>query len=417
MENNVAGLTWKALPPNGRGERLRESLSAGACAVVLLWVNVYICREMFFSPTTQMNSMQGSWIALAKEASNSWFHATWWPFWDLGVPFEYTYAPLVPALTAAWSSIARVSHNIAFHAVMGLCYCLAPLTLFGMTWRLTRTVWYSFTAALVYSLVAITQIMVPDTDFGFAKMWDARRMFLVAAWDETPHLAAIALLPLTILFLARSIQTGRSVYYAAAALSIGAQALASTFGPVMTVMAAICLLLSIRREHLARNTVTVGAVGIWGWSVAGPYLSPSLIHAIREAAGTGSEAERWTTESYTALAVLFVGWTMLWALLSRWKADPELRFFIQFGYLTMMMPMMDVVFHRHLLPQPRRYWMEMEMAMSVAVVFGLRRWFERTPRWVQRAIVVFLLTLAVKQTINYRKDYDVSGRLRTSPRP
>ncbi len=404
MEYTATGITENTVQANARGPRVRDNLSACACALVLLWINFYICREMFFTPTTQMNSMQGSWIGLAKGASSSWFHATWWPFWDLGGPFEYTYAPLVPALAAAWSAVGRVSHNIAFHGVMGLLYCVAPLTLFVMAWRLTRAVWTSFIAALVYSLVAITQIIVPDSEFGLTKIWDARRLFLVSAWDETPHFAAVTLLPLTILFLARSIQTRRRIYYAAAALSIGAQALASAFGPVMIVMAAVCLLLSFRRQQWAGNAVLIAALGVWGWAVAGPYLSPSLINAIRKASATATEAERWTLQSWTALAVLVLGWTILWGLLRRWKPDPVLQFFVQFGYVTTMMPMMDVVLHRHLLPQPGRYWMEMELAMSVAVVFSLRHWFDRSPRRVQRAAIFLLLTLAVEQTVHYRKD-------------
>jgi hypothetical protein len=79
---------------------------------------------------------------------------------------------------------------------------------------------------------------VPDAEFGLTKLWDARRLFLLTAWDETPHLAAVTLLPLVILFLARSIETRRKGYYAATALSMAATALASAFGPVITIMAA-----------------------------------------------------------------------------------------------------------------------------------------------------------------------------------
>ena len=66
-------------------------------------MNVYICRELFFNQTAKMNSMHGFWMAIARLAEGSWFRATWWPFWDCGIPFEFTYAPLVPGLTAAWS--------------------------------------------------------------------------------------------------------------------------------------------------------------------------------------------------------------------------------------------------------------------------------------------------------------------------
>src|SRR5882757_1667278 len=84
------------VPPSGHLEMLR----AASYLLTLLWINVYICREMFFASTTYMGSMHGFWTALATRAGGSWFHATWWPFWDNGIPFESTYPPLVPALAA-----------------------------------------------------------------------------------------------------------------------------------------------------------------------------------------------------------------------------------------------------------------------------------------------------------------------------
>jgi len=38
---------------------LRELCCAGLYALVLIWVNAYICREMFFNEAAHMNSMQG----------------------------------------------------------------------------------------------------------------------------------------------------------------------------------------------------------------------------------------------------------------------------------------------------------------------------------------------------------------------
>ena len=79
-----------------------------------------------------MNSMHGFWIALAKLGGDSWFHPSWWPYWDAGIPFEFTYAPLIPGLTALWSWWGGISHALAFQRLTGIVYCLAPVTLFVM---------------------------------------------------------------------------------------------------------------------------------------------------------------------------------------------------------------------------------------------------------------------------------------------
>jgi hypothetical protein len=345
--------------------------------------------------------MQGSWIALAKWASGGWFHATWWPYWDGGNPFEFTYAPLVPALTAAWSAVTGAPLGLALRCVMGLMYCLGPLLLFLVAWRLTRTVLYSFIAALVYSLTAITQILVPDGDFGLTKIWDARRLLLMIAWDETPHLAAVTLLPLVILFLARSLETRRKVYYAAAVLSMAAMALASAFGPVAIAMAAVCLLAVFGREQLPGNAVLTATLGAWAWAIAAPFLSPSLILAIRQASARGTDAERWTGGSITALALTLLGWTVLWRVVRRWRGERWLQFFTMFGYLASAIVIIDAVLHRHFLPQPRRYWVEMELAMSLVIVFLARKWIAQVPGPVQRAVLFLLLALACEQTVFY----------------
>src|SRR5437588_9304390 len=145
----------------------REHFQAAAFAATLLWINGYICRDFFSAPTAYMNSMHGFWISLAKLGAGSWLRPTWCPYWDCGIPFEYTYAPLVPGMAAAWAALRGIPHSLALECITGFFYCLAPLTLFLMAWRFTRAPGYSFCAALFYSLTSPTQILSPDGDFAF----------------------------------------------------------------------------------------------------------------------------------------------------------------------------------------------------------------------------------------------------------
>jgi hypothetical protein len=397
-------------PPN-RGLLRREWAAACISAAVLLWINLYICRDLFFGPRLHMNSMQGSWAALAKWGGSSWFGANWWPFWDVGVPFEYTYAPLLPGLAALWSAVARVPHVFAFSGILGMLYCLAPLNLFFMAWRLTRSVMYSFLGALIYSLAAITQILVPDQEFGLTKIADARRLLLLVAWDEGPHFAAVTLLPLVIFCLARAMETRRKGWYAAAAISMAGAALASAFGPVITLLASGCLVAALGGKEWQRNAGVVMACGAWAWAIAAPFLTPSLILAIRGAAAASSEDERWSAGSITALAIAATGWAVLWGFIRRIDHDRWLRFFALFGYLTWIIPFLGAVIHRHFLPMPDRYWMEGEMAASVAAAFLARRWLSRAPARVRYALMGVVMALAIEQTMHYRR----AEKLMTKP--
>jgi hypothetical protein len=383
----------------------REWVRAAIYAIVVVWLNAYICRELFYMPAAHMNSMQGFWIALAERAGGSWFHPTWWPYWDNGIPFEFTYAPLVPALTAIVAAIRGVSHLLAFQTVSGIVYCLVPLTLFVGAWRLTRAAGYSFAAAVMYSLTSPTQILVPDDTFRWGSFWDSRRLFLLGNWDETPHLLALACLPLTILFLARAIETGRRRYFAAAALSIAMATYASAFGPTIAVMAAICLLFVLRTKEYPSNIFVIVSIGALAYAAAASFLPPSLIMAIHASSVNPWRYESgWTAGSLTALAIVILGWTLLWRYLPRWTADWRIQFFALFTYLAGSIPIIAAYLHRQFVPQPVRYKFEMELGLAVLMVFSLRTWLERIPTAVKRAIVFLLIALAIEQVVHYRAD-------------
>ena len=219
---------------------MAQRIAAAAYAAVLLWVgSLYISRDLLFAQTTPMNSMHGFWAAIARWADGSWFTPNWWPYWDCGIPFEFTYAPVVPALTALIAAIFHLTHDLAFQSVTVLAYCLTPVTLFLMAWLWTRSPGYSFLAGLFYSLTGPTRILAPDDPFLWRSFWDARRFYLVSVWDDTPHVLALGLLPLAILFLSLSIRKRRLIYYAAAAVSMAAATLTSVFGLTTVAMAAI----------------------------------------------------------------------------------------------------------------------------------------------------------------------------------
>jgi hypothetical protein len=378
-----------------------ELLQAAFFALALLWVNVYICRELFFVQTAYMNSMHGFWIAIAKRADGSWFHPAWWPYWDAGVPFEFTYAPLVPGLIAALSAACAIPPEMAFQWITGAAYCLAPLTIFTTAWLLTRASGSSFAAALLYSLTAPTQILVPDQAFSLKSLWDARRLYVVAVWDDTPHLTAIALLPVVILFLSLSLRKRELRYYSAASVLIALAALASAFGPVIVAMAAVCFLF-VQREELAKKLVITALIGAFSLAMIAAFYPPSLLKAVSAPSKTHFEPG-WTIGSLAAIAIVILGWTILWPFLRRITSDWKLQFFALFALLTCSVPIIATYFHLQFLPQPGRYKLEMEVALALLIAFSMRSALARLPAGPRRAIVVLLLIFAAGQIINVRR--------------
>jgi hypothetical protein len=370
-------------------------------ALVLLWVNFHVGRDFFRNESAPANSMHGFWPAIANRADGAWFHAAWWPYWDCGIPFELTYAPGVPFLTAVVEWVRHVPPLLAFNTVSGIAYCAAPLTSFVMGWWMMRSPGYAFVAALVYSLTSATQLIAPDAQFAWRGFWDARRVYVTAVWDDTPHLAAVALIPLIVLFLSLSIRKRRVGYYAAAAVCIALASLCSAFGPTDTAMAALCLLFVLHRERLAFNIALVAGIGAYAWAMTAPFLSPGVITAIGQSShrdGTG-----WSEGSYTAVALVVLGWAIVWQLVRRWTPDWRLRFFALFAYLTASVPMIAEFLNRQFLPQPKRYKLEMEMALVVFAVFALRPVVEKMPRSIRAGLLLVLLGFGGEQITNDRK--------------
>lgn len=381
-------------------ERLRapEITRSIGYIVLIVWLNAYICRGMFVRYTPHMNSMQGFWIAMARLPGAAWFHSNWWRYWDGGAPFEFIYAPLIPAMTAWTAALRGIPDDVAFQTVSGLIYCLGPVTLFLLAWLWTRAPGHAFAAAVFYSLTAPSQLILPDSAFAFQHFWDVRRLYLMTVWDETPHTAALAILPLVILFLSLSIRRRRPVYYIATILAISACALASDFGPVLTAMAALCLLFVLRRKDYLRNLLLTAAIGLFSYSICAPFLSPSGIAAIRAAS-----AGYWNAGSFTALAIVAVGWALLWQYLPRWTPDWRLHFFALFAWLTCSVPIIFVWLNRQFIPQPGRYKVEMELSIALVLIFALRSCFARIPRPLRFCLLFLFVALAGEQIVSARK--------------
>ena len=370
--------------------------------LIVIWANAYICRQVFFIEYTgQLHSMHGVWIGMARLAGNHWWTPGWWPYWFGGMPFEFTYAPLLPGLTALLSRITGWSEAHAFNIISGVVYCLGPALLFVLAARLTHRPGWSFIAAIAYSLSAPTELLLPDGAFRLVHLGDARRFSLNFVWDEAPHHLALAFVLASIVCLHYALDRRRPAgWLLAGVCSVGA-VLANAFGATALLLFLACFLPAFCPRDWRQKLPSVAALCVLVYLVVCPFLPPSLLRAIRMNANLFPESA-WTPASFAALAGVGSGWMLLLWLTRKW-ASCHLRFFLLLAYLTFVIPAIFIWRGLHFIPQPARYKAELELALVLLAVFAAARTIDRFPVWVRALLAMSLLWLAGSQVIQHRR--------------
>jgi hypothetical protein len=376
---------------------------ATAYAAVLLTLNFYICRNLLWTPLTFTNSMHGFWMAIAERAQGSWLHPSWWPFWDCGIPFEFTYAPLLPASMAGLSHVLGIAPDRAFQIITAVVYCLGPVTLFLAAFLFTRSATGSFLAALIYSLTSPSQLLVPDGDPRVSSVWAARRLALMVVWDDTPHMLALLLLPLAVVALYLALTRTHACYRIAAIALAALMIYSSVFAIVLMALVSLALLAVISPRELLPRARTILFIGGFSYALAAAFLPPSLLRTIRNAAAVEAQDAR---EIWLGLLVAAAALTLFWHYVKRWTPDTTLRFLALLAFIVCVVPLADFHLHHQLLPQPGRYKLEMDAVLPMLVVFSLRGWFQRLPLGVRGALLLAVLALAANQIARYHSEAD-----------
>jgi hypothetical protein len=378
---------------------LKQRLTGGVYAAVLVWVNAYICRDWLYHPTAHMNSLYGYWAALAKWGSWSW-GPVWWPYWDFGSPLEFVSAPLVPATAAAIAAIRGVSHLMAVQTVSAIVYCAAPVVLFVTAWGLTRAPGASFVAALAYSLLSPIQILAPDNSFLWPRILEPHRFMLQAVWDETPRCAALTSVLLFLLLFERWLDGRNPRLLIAASFALALALLASPFAVISGALALLALLTARQAGSWRRESAAAAGAVLLGLALAARWLPPSMWMAMG-ASSAAHEPWGWGVPKY--LAGAGVAWAVLVTAGERWIQDWRARWAVLWAFLMICGPVFERWLHATLLPQAHRFRLEAEAALALAAAFGLRAIIARMGTPLRIGALAAVVALAGVQVVHHRR--------------
>ncbi|HTB18516.1 MAG TPA: glycosyltransferase family 39 protein, partial [Bryobacteraceae bacterium] len=347
-----------------------------------------------------LGSNEGSFIAIARQVATHFGDLRWWPLWDCGMPFQNTYLPLLHLFTGAFARLSGHSAALAFHQVSAAFFAIGPVCLYLMAWHLTQQPGTSFLAALAYSLVSPCAWLFPLIRLDMGSAWNLRRLNILAFYGEGPYTAAVAFLPLAILFLYLAITQRRLWHKLLAGVFLGATVLSNAFGAVLLVLAAVSLLAVIDARRFWRNVWLLLVIGTLAYAAISPLLPPSVVQAIRTNSPTVEGDYRFTLRSLGGVAEMAAGFWIIWWI-TRKAVSPALRFFLLFAFLITSIVALGAI-RIYVVPQPYRYQIAMDMALCTAAVFSVATFLRsRVPRLAVIVALVGLLA-AIVQFVNDR---------------
>jgi len=380
---------------------MTERESRVRIAVAIFALNAWICHELFTADfVNNLLSNEGIFAALGRFFREHPFDHRWFPWFNTGMPTEYAYQPMLPALAAVTGGITGWSASRALHFVLAFAYCCGPVTLFWFALEWSESIALSLSAALAFSLTSPGELLIPELRFGSMQHWGPMRLNNLIWYGEAPHNVALAMLPLALLFLYRSIVRGGAWNYVLAAVACGVVALTNAFGTFGIALGALSMVLALGRG--VRPVLIVGACS-YAW--ISPWLPPSLIAWIRRSAWSAEGFFQANTHAYVAILTTIAAFALLWFVTRRLSSFE--RFAILFGVWMCAIPLgFFWMHHLTIVPQASRYQLELEMA--VCLLFGCvaGRLWDRTAkgagenahftRW-RIALVVIALIFTYRQ--------------------
>ncbi|KKM75022.1 hypothetical protein LCGC14_1394420 [marine sediment metagenome] len=342
-----------------------------AVSLGLAFLNAVVVLPLFAGEYSQyMGSIEASRLGEARFIDENWPYAGWNPLSYLGFPFHLFYTPLLPYLVAAIHRLPLVlSTAAAYRLITAFAYVLGPVTLYLFVRYLTKRDLTAVLAALAYSLMPSFVYLIggvrsdtPAGLFGHAP-W---RLIVMTWYGEGPHIAALTLTPLAVLFFLRALKKPTFAGYVIAALALAAIALTNWIALFAVVLIlAVVLFSEMLLGEPGRKLISAFAVAAIAYGLSAFWLNLSFVKASL-AFGNPSG----TALDYNPVLLLSVSAPLAGICYLMFSGKPQRqKLFIPAAWFAIFAVIVFgwYQFDLNLVPQPNRYAPELNMA---AVILG-----------------------------------------------
>ncbi|MGH9646133.1 MAG: hypothetical protein ACRD4E_04880, partial [Bryobacteraceae bacterium] len=370
---------------------------------IIVAINAYICRNLFALEFSQrMESIEGSYMSIARWAAANWSDLTWFPLWFNGMPFEKVYQPGFHFTVAGLSTLLGWTPQHAYHFLTAVTYSAGALTLFWLCYAANHDRVQALTAALAYSLISPTCFLVPLIRADAGGWLAPRRYQILVHYGEGPHISAVALIPVVILVLHGAVTARNRACIALAPFALAAVPLTNWPGSMGLTMAVAAYCLAQIGAFRALQWLALIGSGVTAYLIASPWLPPSVIAAVIRNAQQSDGTSYGAAQIWPALILAAACATLL--LIFKWvDANRWLRFFAFFMLLTGGASIGREWFGWRLLPQPNRFQVEFEMAFAATLAYLLIWCARKLPARTQVVAALLLVGFAARQVVHYAR--------------
>ena len=346
-------------------------------SLVLLLLTAALIAPLFTAGYLDLwHSIESTFIADARFLSEHWPHPGWQPLWYCGTRFDYVYPPALRYGTAGLSLLLGIEPVRAYHLYIAFFYCLGIVAVYAFV-RVAggsrAAGWLSAVAtALLSPSFLLIRTMRHDA-FHLAPV----RLGVLVRYGEGPHITALALLPLALLFAWRALPGRRPGSLALAALFSALVVSNNFYGAVALAMLFPIAAWSLYNATLDRAVwLRAAAIAALAYGLTAIWLVPSYVRVtLDNMRFVSSGGNRWSLAVLVAVTAIYV---LATRRLARGRKELAWVVFLA-GSLAVMS--LNVLGHYTLnfriLGEPGRHVPELDLAITLAAVEMIRRLWNR----------------------------------------
>ncbi|MBI3697935.1 MAG: hypothetical protein HY238_24265, partial [Acidobacteria bacterium] len=396
--------------------RSRKTLLLDSLAIFFLMAA--LVRPLFqMKYQNRWASIESTFISDVRFLRDHWPHPRWQPLWYGGTRFDYVYPPALrygPAvLTKIYPALIPAK---AYHIYTAFFYCLGIAGVYVFVRTASGSRRGAWLTAVAAALLSPSFLFVTEWRED-AQMLTPMRWGALVRYGEGPHMTALAWLPFALATAWRALPGRRPAALAASAVCSALVVSNNFYGGTALALLFPILAWSLwvtQRDH--RIWLRAVAIAALAYGLTAFWLAPSYFRITTANLQFVSEpGNRWSLWVALAAVAVFAAVSERWA---RGRAEVAYQIFVwgAFGFLTLHV-LGNYFFKFRVMGEPGRLGPELDLAMILLAVEGLRRLWARG-RFLRLSVVVLVLLsfLPIRQYLRhpwrvYERDWEFQDRI------